>query len=513
MMTSSGRPLVNYSIAVNHALGSFNVFGYHVFNVAVHAAATLLFYLTLRRTLSAVRSFAGHATTLAFAVALIFAVHPLQTAAVSYVIQRAESMCAIFVLATLYASCRALQTSSPWMWQVLAVLACMLGMLCKEVMAVVPLLVLLYQWVFSSMSFRDLIRTQWALYLGLSLSWIVLFLVAYGARRESAGFGFESMTPWGYVKIQCDVLWQYFGKCFWPKPLYFDIGWVSPPALSAVAWKAALLLFSFVLSVLLALRRSAAGFAGLWVFLLLAPSSSIVPVASEMYAEQRMYLPLAGIVSLVVVGVASLVSRPIHCLGRKTSIAAFGLGCVLIALAAASLALQTWNRNRVYETRVSLWTNVVESRPDNPRGHYNLGVAVEEDGRLEEAMRHYSKAVSLFPRYAKAHNQLGILFGKSGDYDRALHHLETASSVDPSLFEAWNNLGNLYFSRKEPLQAARHYETSLALDPGQPATHFNLGLCLENLQRLEEARVHFAEALRLDPGFEPARRKLSRSGS
>ena len=158
-----GRPLLNLSFAVNYALGGLAVVGYHALNLAVNLANALLLFGLLRRTfaLPVLREkFGDHALALAFAIALLWAVHPLQSASVTYIVQRAESLVSLFYLLTLYCMVRGVESGKPAGWYAGAVLACLLGMSTKEVMVTAPVVVLLYDWMFLAGSLTEALRRR-----------------------------------------------------------------------------------------------------------------------------------------------------------------------------------------------------------------------------------------------------------------------------------------------------------------------------------------------------------------
>jgi hypothetical protein len=150
----AGRPLVNLSFAINYAIGGLEVRGYHVWNIAVHLMCALLVFGIVRRTLELPR-LSSHVGTrsvgLAFAVALIWALHPLNSEVVDYLTQRTESMMAFCYLLTLYGSQRAVRSARPMAaWQALALVSCAAGMACKETIVTAPLMVVLYDRSMSS---------------------------------------------------------------------------------------------------------------------------------------------------------------------------------------------------------------------------------------------------------------------------------------------------------------------------------------------------------------------------
>ena len=191
---AGGRPLVNFSFALNWALGGTDVRGYHALNLAIHVLAALTLFGVVRRTLRSrplAAKFAADATPLAFAVAALWTLHPLQTESVTYISQRAESLAGLFLLLTLYASIRGVDSRTPARWHALAVITCLLGMATKEVMYAAPLLVLLYDRIFFARTFREALRRRPWFYSGLAATWLLLgwLVTQAGNRGATAGFG------------------------------------------------------------------------------------------------------------------------------------------------------------------------------------------------------------------------------------------------------------------------------------------------------------------------------------
>ena len=202
--------------------------GYHALNLAIPILAGLVLFGIVRRTLLRpimAERFGEQATPLALAIALIWTVHPLQTEAVTYVVQRAESLMALFYLLTLYCFIRGVESKGSGKWHALSLSACLLGMGCKEVMVSAPLTVLLYDWLFVAGSLWEALSKRSWLYAGLAASWVVLgYLVAKEGNHGGAG-GFGTEVPWWtYALTQCHAIIYYLKLSVWPSPLVFDYG-------------------------------------------------------------------------------------------------------------------------------------------------------------------------------------------------------------------------------------------------------------------------------------------------
>ncbi len=489
-LTVSGRPLVNLSLAINHALGGDTVGGYHLGNLLVHVLAGLTLFGIARRTWQQPRlavRFGTAAFPLGLLVAVIWLLHPLQTESVTYVVQRAESLMGLCYLMTLYGFIRSTESDHPRRWLWLSFAACLLGMAAKEVMVSAPLVVLLYDVTFVAGSFDEAWRRRWRYYLGLAGTWLLLGWLVAGTtgRGGTAGFG-TTVGPWSYLLTQCQAIVHYLGLVFWPQPLVFDYGTAAVGQLAEV-WPQAFLLMALAAGTLVAVaRRLAWGFAGAWFFLLLAPSSSVVPVASQTMAEHRMYLPLIVPVMLTVAGLYVW-------LGRRSFL-------VCGALAAGGGGL-TFLRNADYRSDLALWTDTVAKCPANGRAHNNLGKAVFAAGRPTEAVAHYQAAIRLQPAAPEPYNNLGLALAQLNRPAEAINHYQEALRRQPKYPEAHNNLGNSLLAAGRRDEAGTHYEEALRLKPGWAEAHSNLANVRLEQGRTAEAIQHGEEAVRLEPGY------------
>jgi tetratricopeptide (TPR) repeat protein len=486
--TAGGRPILNLSLALNYAAGGTAVWGYHAVNLAIHVLAGLTLFGIVRRTIARMPGLP--ATSVAFCAALLWTLHPLETESVTYVIQRAESLMGLFYLLTLYCMIRGAASEGPVRrrWYVLCIAACLLGMGAKEVMVSAPLIALLYDRTFLSGSFGGALRRRRWLYAGLAATWLVLpfLVVSTGARGGTAGFG-TGVSWWSYGLTQLPAIVHYLRLCFWPHPLVFDYGSELAPA-SARLIPSALVVAGLLAATGWAMaRKPAIGFLGASFFAILAPSSSFVPVVTETMAEHRMYLPLAAVVVLAVIGIHK-------CLHR----AALPLCLVL----AAGLCWCTWQRNNTYRSEVQIWSATAADLPGNARAQNNLGrFLAAEPGRLGEATSRFQEAVRLQPGYAEAHYNLGNALSKvPGRLNDAIAQYREALRLRPDYPEACNNLGNALAAQGRVSEAIAQFEEALRLSPNDATSHLNLAdALLKTPGRAQEALAQYEEALRLRP--------------
>jgi tetratricopeptide (TPR) repeat protein len=504
-LTVEGRPLVNFSLAINYALGGTDVRGYHALNLAIHILAGLTLLGVVRRTLlqpGLRERFGAAANGLALATAVLWTVHPLQTESVTYIVQRAESIMGLFYLATLYFFIRGVLSARPRLWYGLCVAACALGMASKEVMASAPLMVMLYDRTFVSGSLREAWRRRGPLYLALASTWIVLGCLLLFARSVTNDMA-NAIVWWRYLLTEPGVILHYLRLSLWPHPLCFDYygpivkTWMSilPPALviaillgaSACAWSA----------------NSVWGFVSAWFFLILAPTSSFLPTDSPMY-EHRMYLSLAAIVATATVGGFEL-GR--NLLGRQQQTRKM-LQCAGAGALVLVLTILTIQRNQDYRSELTIWGDTVAKRPNNPRAQNNLGLAVWQTGKVQEAIGHYEQAIRIRPDYADAHYNLGNALLQAGRLQDAISHYEQAVRIRPDYADAHYNLGVALKDQGKAPEAMAHYEQALRINPDYAEAHCNLGVALQQVGQVPEAVEHYEQALRLKPDLAEAHYNL-----
>lgn len=493
-----GRPLVNLSLALNYAAGGLNVRGYHAFNLAVHLLAALVLFGVLRRTLQQPvlrERFGGAATSLAFGIALLWAVHPLQTETVVSVIQRNELLVSLFYLLTLYAWIRADASPAPRGWLALAIAACFLGAASKEVMVSAPLVVLLYDRTFLAGTFREAWRRRWPAYLGLAASWALLvwLVLANGQRAGTVGFGLGT-GAWEYLLTQCRALVLYLRLSLWPHPLVLDYGHAVASHVADVLPEALVVVAFLAVTVVALWRWPVIGFLGAWFFAILAPSSSIVPLTTQTIAEHRMYLPLAAIVALAVAGFHRWV-------GRGSFVV-----CVVLAV---GLGATTLRRTADYRSALAIWTDTIANWPANARARTNLGNALVDDGRTSEALTHYEEAIRLDPHYAEGHYNLGLTLLDLGKPADSIPQFVATLRDNPNSGEAHNNWGNALVRLGRAPEAMPHYEEAVRLRPDDPEAHCNLGSALLRTGALAAAIAQYETALQLRPDFADAHINLA----
>lgn len=508
-VTSAGRPLVNFSLALNYALGGTAVGGYHALNLAIHLLAGLTLFGVVRRTLllPALRErFGADATPLALAVAAIWTLHPLQVEAVTYVVQRAESLMGLFYLLTLYCFVRGLKfpeagnrkseggdnpasagrPTASGLWFPASVCCCLLGMATKEVTVSAPLIVFLYDRTFIAGSFREAWRQRRRLYLGLAATWLPLaVLVASASGDRNGAFSYNIGLSWiAYWLTQFEAVARYLCLSLWPHPLVFEYGFFWVRSWLDIAPYAPVVVALAVFTLAGLWRRSPAGFLGACFFAILAPTS-LLPGTSQMIVEHRMYLPLAALVAFAVPAGYAL-------MGRRS--------LPIFLILAVALGVATWRRNDDFRSELAIWSDTAEKQPDCVLAHNSLGSALVDAHRIPEGIVQFQKAIQLKPDYPEAHYNLALVLAGAGRIGEAIEHYERSLASRPNHADTHNNLGNALLQAGRISEAAAQYREAIRLRPDYASAHYNLGLVLAQLGRLDDAVAQYEEALRLEPG-------------
>ncbi len=536
---SAGRPLVELSLALNYAYGELDPAGYHAFNILIHILVALTLYGVVRRTLLLPRlceRFGTSSHWLALAISLLWTVHPLTTQAVTYVIQRGESMGSLFYLLTLYCVIRGSQADRPrrGYWYATAVISAGGGMACKAIVITAPALLLLYDRVFLSASAREVLSRRLRVHLG-----VLLIVLGVGAgvgvlrsivtripeprdpSKVSMLIG-RAAGPMEYYRTQPEILLHYMSLAYWPVDLCLDYKWAPSEDLRRILVTTAAIVALVSATCMALWLRPALGFLAASIFVLLAPT--LLNWRLELAFEHRMYLPLAALIALTIfVGLWLLSS-----LGRLLKLrqsAVLGMGGVAVLSAIVGLGARTISRNEDYASREAMYREIVRVRPQNPRAHYNLanplsrksrrlrreGKTEQADALLAEAIEQYEEAIRLFPSYLSARINLGVRYNEQGmqlqkqnrpqearkSYDLEIEQLRAVVRIKPGHKIGVYNLGaarlrqGIRLRNQGQLAAAKAtfeeavilYRRSLELRPRHARSQRGLARARRELQR------------------------------
>ncbi|MDO8632026.1 MAG: tetratricopeptide repeat protein [Phycisphaerales bacterium] len=515
-LLATERPVVELSLAINYAFGGLDPFGYHLFNLVVHLVAGLTLFGLVRKTIALKQSCGrepadtAHVTELApgalfaLVVALIWLVHPLQTQSVTYVIQRGESMMGLFYLLTLYFFVRAVDSPRPLRWYAGSILACALAMSSKAVAVTAPVLVVLYDYLFVERSLRNIARHRWGYYVVLCSTWGVLaacgvfqHIFTPATDRTAVGLGFKGISPWEYALTQPGVILHYLRLSFLPYPLCLDYAWPVAKTAGLMVWPLVLMVIPVLLTLWAVHRRHWLGFVGAWFFVILAPTSSVIPVR-DLAVEHRMYLPL-GAVIVAALAIAAAGFRALANRWKLEERTRYQFAVSTLFLVVVALGVGTIRRNRDYDDDLGMWRDVAAKRPDNARAWINIGVLSERREDPAGAVEAYRKALRIAPEYPDGHYNLGVALirlKRNGDAEVAF---QSAINLAPDYLPAHVNLGALLSLRGDLEGAAAEYRAALSIAPRNADVRGRLAQVLARLGRGDEAREEFLRTIELNP--------------
>jgi len=522
------------SFALNYQLHGFKVTGYHIFNLLIHLLNALLVYwliiLTFRTpTASAylqkdVLKTSNPYRWIPLFTALLFVSHPVQTQAVTYIVQRFASLATLFYLFSLvmYIKARSSESAKKARYILFAVsiISAVLAMRTKEIAFTLPVMVLLYEFMF----FRGDIRKRILALLALLLTMLIIPLTMFRLVGSSGIRGIDELTRmagsadvsrWDYLNTQFRVIVTYIRLLLFPVNQNLDYDYpiyrtffTTPVFLSFFAllgvlcWGIYLLYRSYKSDQENRFWYRVTAFGIFWFFVTLSVESSIIPIRDVIY-EHRMYLPSVGFFMAIMSGIVLIYVR----LANRTNWVAKAFMPVMI-LILASLSLAAYARNMVWSDKVTLWKDVVKKSPYKLRPHNNLGEAYQERGLFDDAIREYQTVINLEPNYAKAHYNLGVVYQQQGRLDEAIKEFQTMIRLKPDYADAHLNLGSAYHKQGRLDDAIREYQTAIHLEPDNVKAHNNLGVAYHNQGRFDDAIKEYQTAINLKPDYPGAQNNL-----
>ena len=486
----TNRPFAHYTMALNYAAHGYEVFGFHLVNLAIHALAALTVFGIIRRSWSWLQpqpERAGQGLTLGFMVALIWGVHPLNTQAVSYIVQRYESLMALAYLLTLYSFIRAQQSARiSWLWYGLSLLCCAFGMGCKEVMVTAPVLVLWYDRAIVAHSWREIVQRRWFYYLLLASTWGVLawaMLQFSGDYEHGSLINVEGLTPFTYLTNQSAVLLHYLRLSFWPTGQCAYYHWPVEYSLLKLLPYLAITGSLFVLSLWLSVRRPALGLVAMSFFIVLAPTSSIVPIV-DLSFEHRMYLPLVAVVILACLAWMKvwgmLEERASASMQRR-------IGWLCVVVAAAALGMATFERNKIYASGRAFWEDTHSKAMHHYGSWLGMGTKYAEDKEFDKAEEYFQQAMSMAPNNARVKAVYAGLLISRHDYEKAAELLNLATDLDPSNKDVILNKGILLSHSGQYEEAQEYLEAGIRISPRDEELQTDLIANLCYLRRFDDA--------------------------
>lgn len=496
---STARGFINLTFAVNYALGGDNAVGFHVVNIAIHLLTCCLVFLLLKRVFPKnILSAAGGA--------LIFLAHPLQTQAVTYIVQRATSLAGLFFFLAIYLYTRFredLEGTPKRNWALFAgALVCgALAVGIKQNTAVLPVAIMLFERYFLSgrhpLSWKRL--CAYIAPFALAPLWsaaqsLFIPLVANGETLSTLGkmpnlIHLQQLSPLNYLFTEFSVIWLYLRLLVFPLGQALDYDY--PIVTTLFTWPTFTGLLGIMLLLVMALKIRGKfpriSFGLFWFFLTLAIESTFIPL--DPVFEHRLYLPMFGFGLALM---ACLVKLP----GRVNL--TFALVIILI------LSVLTWQRNARWNDPVAFYENNLQHAPRSERVYLGLGNALMNSGRVIDARRAYLSGLKINPEYTLLYLALAKSFSRSNENHKAVDLLLKAIAIEPGNDNLYVNLGGTYILLEQFDRAIEVLKKALSLAPQNPNIYMNLGVAYEQTGSIEDALGYFKRAIELD-GNNPQR--------
>jgi protein O-mannosyl-transferase len=472
--------------------------GPHGVNVGLHVVNTLLVFLVLQRLTGSLWRSA--------VVAALFALHPLHVESVAWVAERKDVLSGMFFLLSVlaYTSYVSHKAERSLRYYLLSLFFFGLGLMSKPMLVTLPLVLLLLDyWPLRRFTIYDLRFTIWPLirekvpFLVFS---VVSCVITYLAQKQGGAVQSLASYSLGERLGNAAIAYaRYLGKTFWPVDL-------AVPYPHPGQWPVVEVLMAAVVGMGLCLlgvwfgRRLPFIVTGwYWYVGMLVPVIGLVQVGDQAMADRYTYLPLIGVFVVVAWGAGEMGAR-----WRWAGLAAGAVGVLVLV----ACGVQTRAQLRYWHGDESLFGHAVAVTERNYVAHNNLGNALLEGGRAEEAIVHFRRALEIKPDYADAHINLGNAFLKKGQADQALARFRAALTIQPASAEAHYNLGSCLLQAKQVDAAIVHFREAIAVNPDHVMARNNLGNALIEKGQLDEAILQYRAALALRPDFVVARHNL-----
>jgi len=483
-VSGNWHPLTILSHMLDCHLFGLNAGFHHLTSLFLHIANTLLLFVVLRRMTAALWQSAF--------VAALFALHPLHIESVAWVAERKDVLSTLFWMLTMiaYEHYARHQSLSRYM---LILFFFALGLMAKPMLVTLPfVLFLLDYWPLKRLRF------------GQSIAWPLIFekapLIALSAVsctitwivQQHAG----AVAPMDVFPVTVRIAnalvsyVTYIGKMIWP----FHLTVLYPHPQSLPWWQgASAFLFLMLISFLIfraVKQRPYFAVGWLWYIGTLFPVIGLVQVGGQAMADRYSYIPLIGMFIAI-----TWASSDLFIQFRRRKSGTIFLAVMLLSILSATTFLQL----RYWNNSITLFEHTLLASSDNHVAHYNLGAALEKEGRNAEAIQHYCEVLRIYPKFAEAHCRLGVLYTKQGNIPVALRHLYAALYINPEYAGAHNELGLALTKQDRIDEAVKHYSEALRLVPEYAGAHNNMGIAMLSQGRAKEAIRHLLNALRINP--------------
>lgn len=506
------------TFAVDYHIGGGSVVQFHLTNIAVHIFCLIAVFfflkgmLTTKRGAESLKIFSQVFFSLAGAA--LWALSPVQTNAVTYLVQRMTSIAALFYMCSLafYIYGRLADTlRKKTILFLLALITALLAFLSKENSFTLPIAVLFVEFYFFSPDvfpkiIRSLKKKYWLLFILLFLLLVPFFFNFW--QDIASGYRLRSFTLVERLLTEFRVVVFYISLLLLPLPGRLNLEHDFPVSVSIVSplstlFSLILLLIIFVFALRVRKSHPLISFGIMWFFLHLLIESTVIPL--EIIFEHRLYLPSIGFF-IVFISLLDNVGKKIATRFHLDVSKNILVGSVLVLVVCS--AVLTYARNNDWYSPVTFYSDIVKKSPYKARPHSDLALALAEAGNVQDAIKHNLLAIELDPDYALPYNNLGHLYRKMGLFDLAIKYYQQALEVKPNQWQTYNNLGMAYSMKGMPGEAVDAYSQALALNANNPGIHVNLGDVYVRMGAYDKAIGEYQNALSQQPDFAEAYNKL-----
>ena len=501
------RAPAQFTFALNYHFGQYSVFGYHLVNVIIHIISSVLVFILTGILLNS-GAFKQDAVIknkkiIRLFSALIFAVHPIQTEAVTYIVQRMESLSFAFYTAALimyYLFRKERETIKKVFKFTLFLLTGLLAVMTKQTAYTLPLTILLFEIYFirdeKGSCNKKLILTLTAV---LS-SALIIGLAADILPKEYM----SDTTRWQYMITQFKVIPKYIFLLFIPTGQNVDHHVTVPESIfEPVVLSGILFIGVLIFIAVYAYKKDQKliSFSIVWFFAVISLRSSVLPI-SDLMSEHRLYPAMFGLglfISVSVILTADKIAGNFN----------YNFTLITLLIITAAYSASTVRRNEVWKDELSLWKDSVSKSPEKFRPNYNAGEAFKKSGLSQTALSYYLKAFSINPDSYGLCNNIGNIYSEKKDFDSAEKYYLRALSLNPEYPKALNNLANRYFKKGNMKEAEKLYVAASEKDPGFIDPVLNLGHLYFISEHYDEAVIKYKRVLELNPDHEQARNNLN----
>ncbi len=492
-------PLTWLSFMLDYEIFGLWAGGYHLVNVLLHILNSLLLFVVCR-------SLTGALWQSAF-VAALFSIHPLHAESVAWIAERKDVLSSLFFLLSLY--CYTYYIQRPCTARYLSIIICFsLGLMAKPMVLTLPLVMLLLDfWPLKRLKLSNvsatcisntglspsaLITEKLPLLIMTAIAAIVTFCVQL---RAGAVASFDVIPISSRLANAVKSYAEYLTRMLWPSDLAVLYPYPESISWLQVSGSAAVLFVISAYVVRSAKTRPYLVVGWLWYLITLFPVIGVAQSGPQAMADRFIYIPLIGIYIMLAWHLASLAAR----FSMKPKATAAGAAILLL-----TLTFLTWRQVGHWKNSITLFQHTITVTVNNHIAHYNLGSALEANGRFQDALHNYTETIRINPLHAKAHNNIGALLEKQGRLESAINKYRHAVRLRPTYTDAHYNLASALAKIGQKDDAIRHYRQALHIRYNSPETHYNLGLLMAQKGQTAEALRHYREALRLNSAFTSA---------